>query len=161
MGIDCVIGHFTPYSQCTKSCSGGSQRRTRNNIQPQFGGKACPHSAETRACNVEKCRPKVSCNPGGHVFFHPKDTPACCITASGMTLVQYDNSYRLHKSFRCRPNKTHQGCQCDPHPTKSGCQEIWHTNGKVYKINPHHCHWSWYKRARALLIPSMNELANC
>ena len=29
--------------------------RSRATVEPTFGGKACPHSAETRACNTHTC----------------------------------------------------------------------------------------------------------
>ena len=48
------------WSTCTKKCGTGSQKRTRSTVEPQNGGKACPHSAETRACNKHSCAKKCS-----------------------------------------------------------------------------------------------------
>ena len=52
---NCIIRDFGAWTTCTKSCGGGSQRRTRDNTQPVNGGTACPHSAETRPCNTHAC----------------------------------------------------------------------------------------------------------
>merc|ERR1712054_751166 len=37
------------------SCGNGSQRRSRSQTEPRFGGKACPHYTETRPCNTHRC----------------------------------------------------------------------------------------------------------
>merc|ERR1719247_2953982 len=43
------------WSACTKTCGGGSQKRTRTNTAPRYGGTVCPHTAETQACNQSPC----------------------------------------------------------------------------------------------------------
>merc|ERR1719199_1045804 len=43
------------WSTCTKSCGTGSQQRSRIVTQPKNGGAACPHTAETQACNEHAC----------------------------------------------------------------------------------------------------------
>jgi len=53
--VDCVVPAFSAWSTCTVSCGGGSQQRSRATVEPQSGGVACPHSAETRACNSAAC----------------------------------------------------------------------------------------------------------
>ena len=53
--VNCVTAGFDAWSTCTKSCGTGSQQRSRATVEPTFGGKACPHSAETRACNAAAC----------------------------------------------------------------------------------------------------------
>jgi len=60
--VDCVFGSFRAWSTCTKSCGTGSQERSRSIKQPTFGGKVCPHSAETRACNTAACA--INCKFG-------------------------------------------------------------------------------------------------
>ncbi|XP_078373724.1 SCO-spondin-like isoform X1 [Oculina patagonica] len=56
-----VDGSWSPwgqYSQCTKSCGGGSQYRTRtcNNPAPSGGGKQCPGlSQQSKHCNSQAC----------------------------------------------------------------------------------------------------------
>jgi hypothetical protein len=53
--VNCQVVGFGDWSTCTATCNGGSQQRTRPNVEPTFGGKACPHSAETQACNMWAC----------------------------------------------------------------------------------------------------------
>ena len=63
--VDCIIASWgkwandkywkNGYSACTKSCGGGSQRRSRTLTQPKNGGAACPHTAETTSCNNGPC----------------------------------------------------------------------------------------------------------
>merc|ERR1719149_273042 len=55
--VDCVFSAFSnaAWSTCTKSCGKGSQKRSRSVAEPRFGGKACPHYTETRACNSHAC----------------------------------------------------------------------------------------------------------
>jgi len=53
--IDCSVADFEAWTTCTMSCGTGSQKRKRANVEPKFGGKACPHYTETRACNVAPC----------------------------------------------------------------------------------------------------------
>ena len=53
---DCVVDStWGRWTACTKSCGGGYQRRSRSHTEPKFGGVACPHYAETRACNTHSC----------------------------------------------------------------------------------------------------------
>ena len=52
---DCVTSGFGAWSACTKSCGTGSQKRSRGQSEPTFGGKACPHYTETRTCNGHSC----------------------------------------------------------------------------------------------------------
>ena len=53
--VDCIVRSFSDWSTCTVTCNGGSQSRARPNVQPKFGGVACPHTAETQACNMHAC----------------------------------------------------------------------------------------------------------
>jgi len=53
--IDCAVPKFAAWSSCTLSCGTGSQKRSRATVEPKFGGVACPHSAETRACSETPC----------------------------------------------------------------------------------------------------------
>ena len=54
------FSEWTTFSECTKSCGNGTQKRTRtcSSPEPKHGGKQCsslgPH-VETRACNTHHC----------------------------------------------------------------------------------------------------------
>ncbi|XP_031549934.1 A disintegrin and metalloproteinase with thrombospondin motifs adt-2-like [Actinia tenebrosa] len=63
----CVVdggwSDFSHWSDCTKTCGGGTKERTRSctNPAPSFDGKDCEGVAkETKACNSEPCRPRLS-----------------------------------------------------------------------------------------------------
>ena len=54
-----------PYSQCSKTCGGGEQKRTRTctNPPPAYGGKDCSTlgaSFSTRKCNIDPCPSKIN-----------------------------------------------------------------------------------------------------
>ena len=52
---DCK-GKWTEWSECSKSCGGGTQKRLfLTSMLPFGGGRECPQSPETRACNEKEC----------------------------------------------------------------------------------------------------------
>eukprot|EP01128_Nolandella_sp_AFSM9_P004201 TRINITY_DN1848_c0_g1_i1.p1 TRINITY_DN1848_c0_g1~~TRINITY_DN1848_c0_g1_i1.p1 ORF type:complete len:516 (+),score=77.39 TRINITY_DN1848_c0_g1_i1:195-1742(+) len=55
--VDCLWGPWSGYSQCSASCGGGSQTRTRSIQTPNAnGGAACTgSSSENRDCNTTPC----------------------------------------------------------------------------------------------------------
>jgi len=54
--IDCVLSDWCEFGQCSKTCGGGTQTRTRTVItQPQYGGKACLPLTDTAPCNTDPC----------------------------------------------------------------------------------------------------------
>lgn len=53
--IDCKIGSWGLWSACSAECGGGLQLRYRYNVQPMYGGKSCPESAEEQSCNIKRC----------------------------------------------------------------------------------------------------------
>jgi competence ComEA-like helix-hairpin-helix protein len=53
--IDCVVGDWSDFTTCTKTCGAGTQQRKRiMHRKPLFGGKRCPVYREERAC-VKAC----------------------------------------------------------------------------------------------------------
>ena len=58
--VDGGYSPFTNWSDCTETCGGGEQTRTRTctNPEPQLGGKDCSSFGpdfEKRKCNTQKC----------------------------------------------------------------------------------------------------------
>ena len=64
--MPCVIfsaidGNYTKWSEwseCSVTCGRGSQTRTRNCTEPQYGGKNCSElgqASETQECNTDAC----------------------------------------------------------------------------------------------------------
>lgn len=61
--VDCEVSDWTDWSDCSKKCGTGEQKRTRKVItHPLHGGDACPTPLEeTRDCNTQPC--PVNCLP--------------------------------------------------------------------------------------------------
>ena len=54
--IDCKVGEWENWSDCTKECGTGTTTRKRQVlIEPKFGGKICPILEETKDCNTQNC----------------------------------------------------------------------------------------------------------
>jgi hypothetical protein len=61
--VDCEVGPWTEWGQCSKRCGGGTRSRSREIVtQPSCGGYSCPTLSETSPCNTECC--KVNCEVG-------------------------------------------------------------------------------------------------
>jgi len=55
--IDCKVGEWENWSDCTKECGTGTTTRKRQVlIEPKFGGKICPILEETKDCNTQNCQ---------------------------------------------------------------------------------------------------------
>ena len=62
VAVDGSWAEWRDWSDCSVSCGGGVQNRSRpcTNPPPAFGGETCPgESDETRACNEDPCPSKV------------------------------------------------------------------------------------------------------
>ena len=54
--LDCIVGDWGPWGQCSKTCGGGIQIRNRSVKYPaQFGGQQCPTLENKRLCNTQAC----------------------------------------------------------------------------------------------------------
>lgn len=54
--VDCVMGAWSGWSECSALCDGGFQERVRNVVQsPQSGGQVCPQLVDMQACNSRAC----------------------------------------------------------------------------------------------------------
>jgi len=62
--VDCEVGVWEKWTECTKTCGGGVKTRRRFITQNvEYGGKDCPHVQETDACNHADC--PVDCQMSG------------------------------------------------------------------------------------------------
>eukprot|EP00992_Anisonema_acinus_P015677 TRINITY_DN9845_c0_g1_i1.p1 TRINITY_DN9845_c0_g1~~TRINITY_DN9845_c0_g1_i1.p1 ORF type:complete len:1608 (-),score=285.57 TRINITY_DN9845_c0_g1_i1:1661-6484(-) len=69
---DCEVSDFSPWSDCTLTCGGGTMTRLRTITKvSSCGGAACPALSETKACNEQCC--KVDCVVSPYGSFSPCD----------------------------------------------------------------------------------------
>ena len=55
--VDCEMHEWGSWSNCSETCGGGKQTRTRSvKTQPKNGGSSCPATSESRSCNTHGCR---------------------------------------------------------------------------------------------------------
>jgi hypothetical protein len=56
--VDCAVGPWGVWSQCSKSCGGGTKVRGRNVTTPVTApGQACPALSQKRPCGTKTCPP--------------------------------------------------------------------------------------------------------
>ena len=54
--VDCVWHEWSPWTECSALCGGGTRTRTRGKTDAMYGGKDCVgESSETQVCNTEDC----------------------------------------------------------------------------------------------------------
>ena len=54
--IDCALSLWSKWSDCTLTCAGGTQSRSRTILQAaEFGGMPCPGWLQSQACNTQGC----------------------------------------------------------------------------------------------------------
>jgi hypothetical protein len=54
--VDCIMSSWSSWSSCSKSCEGGTRKRTRSVIQPQEHiGAKCPKKVNMGSCNPGIC----------------------------------------------------------------------------------------------------------
>merc|ERR1712057_66346 len=63
--LPCIVGKWSKPSKCTKTCEGGTQRRSRRTTRiPVNGGKKCGAGNQKRKCNSNRnCR--INCKVSG------------------------------------------------------------------------------------------------
>ena len=53
---DCIVSQWDNWSNCSRSCGGGTQYKTRDILyHPRRGGQACPELKKTQVCNTQSC----------------------------------------------------------------------------------------------------------
>ena len=54
--VDCKVGDWSAWGDCSVTCAGGSKTRARDVIEDaKNGGAACSDLEETEMCNTEEC----------------------------------------------------------------------------------------------------------
>ena len=51
--VDCKVGEWMAWGECSVTCGDGNKRRTREVVQqPENGGNECPNLEETDQCTT-------------------------------------------------------------------------------------------------------------
>ena len=54
--VDCEVGNWKIWGECSVTCNGGTKTRAREVIEErENGGATCPVLEETMACNTKEC----------------------------------------------------------------------------------------------------------
>ena len=54
--VDCKVGDWKPWDECSATCDNGTKTRSREVVQePMNGGATCPSLEETETCNIGQC----------------------------------------------------------------------------------------------------------
>ena len=53
--VDCVVGDWSKFTDCTETCGGGTMTRHRDLHLPLHGGETCPNATEIHDCNTMCC----------------------------------------------------------------------------------------------------------
>jgi len=60
--VDGVWSDWSDWSECSLTCDGGVQTRSRNCTPPQYNGKQCEgESKENQTCNHKRCPGMTQC----------------------------------------------------------------------------------------------------
>ena len=61
--INCEVGDWSQWSDCSVKCGGGTQNRSRNiTVDVKYGGETCPPLSDTQECNTQPC--PINCEVG-------------------------------------------------------------------------------------------------
>jgi hypothetical protein len=53
--VDCELGNWSPWAECSRTCGGGTQSRDRVVVKAPKGGTPCGAQTETQICHMEAC----------------------------------------------------------------------------------------------------------
>jgi hypothetical protein len=117
--VDCVLGDWSSWGECSKTCNGGSKTRTRTNTDPLHGGAECPHTdddTEEDDCNEQFC--PIDCLMGDWTEYSD-----CSKTCGGGKMARERNLVHLnaHGGKAC-PSDLIDEVSCNSDGCPSDCQ---------------------------------------
>ena len=69
--VDCKVGDWKPWGECSATCNGGTKTREREVVQePENGGASCPALEETADCNTQGCPGSFLIPSFHHKYLH-------------------------------------------------------------------------------------------
>jgi len=112
--IDCVLGQFSAWSTCSKSCGSGSQKRRRSvRRAAAFGGYACAKLQEQQACNAEDC--PTDCKMGKWSAW-----TKCAVSCGGAKQHRYRSADQVSVGGKMCPHRTETRA-CNGHACPINC----------------------------------------
>jgi len=88
--VDGKWGPWSEFGDCSKSCGGGIQQRTRECTPPLHGGKPCEGEAsESRACNTKRCPDKFCKGMQDGNYQNNHDCTSFYACVNGITRIMY------------------------------------------------------------------------
>jgi hypothetical protein len=102
--VDCNMGKWTSWSECSVPCGIGKETRTRKLIGlNMYGGSACGAMTQDRKCDMGAC----VCN---HVSCKLEYSP----TSGELAIrVEHANNYDYARKHHCYFNHISDSCECD------------------------------------------------
>lgn len=110
--VDCIVTKWRTYDLCDRTCGGGIQSRYRQIIMnPNYGGKRCPHLSSKRVCSVNKC--PIDCVVG-----HWGNYGACTATCGDgkQTHTRKISIKTRYGGKKCPSLTESKACKDDPCP---------------------------------------------
>jgi hypothetical protein len=115
--IDCTVGEWGTWGECSQNCGGGKRARTRPILGlAMHGGKQCPTLSELESCNTQGCAcSHVKCEFSKH-------------TATGHMRIKvlHHNAEQRGHSHVCGYDYASGGCAC-----KCYGPQKWHPVGST------------------------------
>ena len=97
---DCIVGEWTSWSECSRTCGGGSQSATRPILYPaKFGGRPCPSTTKYKACAQTPCL-NQNFIEGGDAAIAPGMTIGIYLPRIGRWLCSESNGRIGHRTWR-------------------------------------------------------------
>lgn len=130
--VDCDLGEWTPWGECSAPCAGGQQTRSRQIlVEPKNEGEMCdPPLKHIRGCNEHPCTRSVDC-----VWRDWEPWGACSKECGAGEKFRY-------RRIKILPQ--HQGKPCDPSETLevATCNDVGCSAGDYYCGFGEWGHWS-------------------
>merc|ERR1712216_146440 len=110
--IDCKLSGWTAFSACSKTCGGGTKKRTKSVVNTAlYGGAKCPNDIHYASCNHFQC--PIDCRVSAWTAF-----TACSATCATGTKRRSRSilTVQAHGGATCPMLKEYKTCASFPCP---------------------------------------------
>eukprot|EP00437_Effrenium_voratum_P009113 CAMPEP_0181425668 /NCGR_PEP_ID=MMETSP1110-20121109/15276_1 /TAXON_ID=174948 /ORGANISM="Symbiodinium sp., Strain CCMP421" /LENGTH=1604 /DNA_ID=CAMNT_0023548859 /DNA_START=40 /DNA_END=4854 /DNA_ORIENTATION=- len=119
---DCLVGTWSSWSACTKTCNGGIHKRKRHIVRPsRLGGKPCNFTLEeVKGCGTETCGLAMDCE------WDDWDQWGACTHCSGERIRVREIRHLGNELGKpCEPSSSREVSQCNNCPAKKTYWCVW------------------------------------